>query len=142
MAKLNQEIIAVNPHVNEQTVLQDLMALTAILSPLVICIGFFFTLRAKTLEVEKSLEVLTGNLKAMISNAHEILLLKFDARLSIFSERMDVLKEEVKENADNIKALQDEIKTVKQGRQDILNQLSKMGIDLYIVGENDRRRTD
>jgi len=142
MAKLIQTTVASTGQVDQYkhaALLQDLMALTAIISPIIIIIGFFFTLKSKTVELEKSLASLTKHIEENMQSAHEILLLKFDAKLTIFSERMDVLKCETRENSESIKLLKEEVSQEKQARQDILSQLSKMGIDLYIVGENDRR---
>ena len=150
MAQLNYQTVAdtkqvesvshAKPEPGYDVLLQDLMALTAIISPIIICIGFFFTLKAKTIELEKSIADLGKNINDSMHNAHEILLLKFDAKLNIFSERMDVLKCEMKENADDIKLIKQEIKQMHIAKHDILNQLSKMGIDLYVIGDNDRRQ--
>ena len=150
MAQLNYQTVAdtkqiesvthTNPEPGYGVLLQDLMALTAIISPIIICIGFFFTLKAKTVELERSIVDLGKNIGDSMHNANEILLLKLDAKLNVFSERMDILKCEMKENTEDIKLMKQEIKYMHIAKNDILNQLSKMGIDLYVIGENDRRQ--
>lgn len=119
--------------------LQDGMAFVTIVAPLIITVGFFFTIKAKTIELEKAISRINEAFKESLANAHDILLLKIDAKLAIFGERMDVLKGEIKENSEEVKDIRREIKKIQNAKQDILNQLSKMGIDLYAIGENDRR---
>ena len=127
------------PEAKSPDLLQDGMALVAIAAPLIIAVGFFFTLKAKTLELEKAISDINTNFKESLANAHDILLLKIDAKLVVFSERMDVLKGEIRENAEDVKDIRSEIKKIQNAKQDILNQLSRMGIDLYVIGENDRK---
>lgn len=128
-----------SPESKPSDLLQDGMALVTIVAPLIITAGFFFTIKAKTVELEKAINGINGAFKESLANAHDILLLKIDAKLTIFGERMDVLKGEIRENAEDVKELRQEIKKIQNAKQDILNQLSKMGIDLYVIGENDRR---
>ena len=142
LKKTHHTISANIPHpVEEKNIdlLQDGMAFVTIIAPLIITVGFFFTIKAKTVELEKAIGGINVAFKESLANAHDILLLKIDAKLAVFSERMDVLKGEIRENAEEVKDIRREMKKIQNAKQDILNQLSRMGIDLYVIGENDRR---
>jgi hypothetical protein len=119
---------------------QDIAAIGGLLVPLVIAIGFFFTMRAKLEELDKN-----------ISTQGEMTLLKIENKFVVLSEKIVVFHQELVEQDTQIKEikkelefqirdLKKEVDRQKEARADILRQLSGMGIDLYVVGEKDRRK--
>jgi hypothetical protein len=108
--------------------LQDLAAVGGLLVPLIVAIGFFFTMRAKLEELDKN-----------ITTQGEMTLLKIENRFIKLSEKISSFHEELVHHELDIKELRMEVEKQKEAKHDILRQLSSMGIDLYVAGDNDRR---
>jgi hypothetical protein len=108
--------------------IQDVAAVGGLLVPLVVAVGFFFTMRAKLEELDKSIR-LQG----------EMTLLKIENRFISLSEKISNFHEDLVRQEHEVKELKLEVERQKEAKHDILKQLSAMGIDLYVIGENDRR---
>jgi hypothetical protein len=109
--------------------IQDIAAVGGLLVPLIIAIGFFFTMKAKMEELDKNISV-----------QGEMTLLKIENKFVVLSEKITGFHEDLLHQEGEIKDLKREVEKQKEAKSDILRQLSNLGIDLYVVGEKDRRQ--
>lgn len=121
--------IQVTPLPYRESPVQDIAAAGGLLVPIIVVIGFFFTMRAKLEELDKSIR-LQG----------EMTLLKIENKFITLSEKISSFHEDLINHDAEIKQLKVEVERQKEAKSEILRQLSGMGIDLYVVGDGERQR--
>ena len=121
-AEAIDQVIEVSPQHEDDglmPVIKDLADMMPVILP--ICAMVFFTLTIKN-EVEKQW-------------------IKIQAEFTALNKELANIQQALIETNNRVTLLDCEIDRAKQARHDILSQLSNIGIDLYVVGEQtDRRR--